>query len=96
MSSSTVTLEDGQILENLDMILGADGIRSITRSYVLGDNKLEYLGEAAFRATIPREVMLQDEEMRELIDTPGSIKWLGERRHIIGYGMVSRAFYLLH
>lgn len=50
-----VTLSDGST-ERFDFVVGADGVRSQTRRYVLDEEiQPRYIGQSAFRINIPRE-----------------------------------------
>lgn len=49
-----VRLEDGTV-ERFDIVVGADGVRSSVRPYVLGgDIEPYYIGQSAFRVNVPR------------------------------------------
>ena len=72
-----------------DLIIGADGIKSITRQIVVGhpDNAMK-TGDAAYRAIISTEAMMKDEDLRPLVEVPEMTGWLGPGRHIVGYCIV--------
>ncbi|KAG2733501.1 hypothetical protein G9P44_003026 [Scheffersomyces stipitis] len=83
----TVTMVDGNI-HQADIIVGADGIRSKVRdSAVVTEEKVLPLkcSNCAYRATIPREVMLSDPEIAHLMTDVNSNCWIGYRRHIMAY-----------
>jgi 6-hydroxynicotinate 3-monooxygenase len=66
-----------------DIVIGADGIRSKVREYLLGDEPPRFVGAAAYRAIFPTE-RLQGFEI------PDCTKWWGRDRHILPYFMTNR------
>ncbi|EMG45257.1 Salicylate hydroxylase (Salicylate 1-monooxygenase), partial [Candida maltosa Xu316] len=71
-----------------DLIIGADGIRSKVRdTAVVTDETVLPLPSAhcAYRATIPRDVMLADPLIAHLMTDVNSNCWIGYRRHIMAY-----------
>ncbi|KAK0462554.1 uncharacterized protein EV420DRAFT_1619092 [Desarmillaria tabescens] len=83
----SVTLHTGEILE-ADLIIGADGINSITRNIVAeAPVRSVPSGQAAFRATIDTAQMLPDPDLRPLAETPQMNVWLGPHKHVVGYGI---------
>ncbi|TBL76561.1 FAD-dependent oxidoreductase [Paenibacillus thalictri] len=66
-----VHFENGHSVE-ADLVIGADGIRSVVRSKVFGDNKLVYSGYHAYRTLINEEQCLglhsADNNLRILIE----------------------------
>ncbi|KAH9848937.1 FAD/NAD-P-binding domain-containing protein [Lenzites betulinus] len=52
-----VTLEfaDGKKQGPFDLVVGADGIRSVVRQYAFPEHKLTYTGKVAYRVLIPQE-----------------------------------------
>ncbi|KAJ5129721.1 uncharacterized protein N7515_005760 [Penicillium bovifimosum] len=99
-SPASVTLSNGDIL-HADVVIGADGIKSTIRGRLLGDSSINAVptGDAAYRIMLPREIMLQDPELKELIDEPQATRWLGPSRHIIAYPVRKHELYnvvLLH
>jgi salicylate hydroxylase len=90
---ASVTLSSGEVLEG-DVIIGADGVKSFVQSVVLhGAGKRatppRATGDAVYRATIPADVMLRDPDLKPFIDTPEMTGWMGPRRHIMAYCIVS-------
>lgn len=81
-ASVEVTLESGHGSRSetltVDLVVGADGVRSALREHV-DARPLRSRGEAAWRATIPREAA--PPELRG--DETGL--WLGPRRHVVHY-----------
>lgn len=82
-----------------DVLLGADGIKSVTRSAMLhflkADAEIVDTGQAAYRIMLTREQMAHDPELLELIDSDRVIRWIGEKRHIIAYPVSSKQIYNL-
>jgi salicylate hydroxylase len=72
-----VTLEGGDIIEG-DLIIGADGIKSIVREAVVGASKPPiHTGDSAYRSVISTAGMLADPELKELADRGEMISWMG-------------------
>ncbi|KAG2736609.1 hypothetical protein G9P44_000699 [Scheffersomyces stipitis] len=83
----TVTLVDGTV-HHADFIVGADGIRSKVRdTAVVPEEKVLPVksSNCAYRATIPKEVMLADPEVAYLMSDVNSNCWIGYRRHVMAY-----------
>lgn len=99
-SPASVTLANGDIVCG-DVVIGADGIKSTVRSHLLEDSTLNAVatGDAAYRILLPRDIMEQDPELKELINEPQATRWLGPSRHIIAYPVRKHELYnvvLLH
>lgn len=99
-SPASVTLANGDIVCG-DVVIGADGIKSTIRSHLLEDSTIKAVatGDAAYRIMLPRDIMEQDPELKELINEPQAIRWLGPSRHIIAYPVRKHQLYnvvLLH
>jgi salicylate hydroxylase len=85
----SVTLQTGEVIY-ADLVIGADGVKSIVREAVLGGpSKPVPTGDAAYRAVIPTNSMLSDPDLKVLVDTPEFLTWMGPDRHIVGYNIVS-------
>jgi salicylate hydroxylase len=85
----SVTLASGEVV-TADLIIGADGVKSVTREYVVGGpDKPRVTGDAAYRALIPTEKLLQDDELKPLVEKMESNIWMGPGGHIVGYTIVS-------
>ncbi|RDA83093.1 hypothetical protein CP532_3082 [Ophiocordyceps camponoti-leonardi (nom. inval.)] len=89
-----VQTSDGEWHE-ADVILGADGVRSMVRTHVVGREEvaLEQTGDAAYRLLIPRERMVGHETLRPLVDGGDTVRWIGPRGHIMGYPIRHNALY---
>ena len=85
----SVSLSSGEILK-ADLIIGADGVKSMCREIVLGAPvKATPTGDAAYRAIIPTSKMMDDPQLRELVETPEMTGWMGPKKHIMAYCIVS-------
>ncbi|KZT51350.1 FAD/NAD(P)-binding domain-containing protein [Calocera cornea HHB12733] len=51
----TLKFEDGTSFEDADLVVGADGIRSVVRKFAFPDHKLSFSGKVAYRVLIPQE-----------------------------------------
>jgi salicylate hydroxylase len=89
----SVTLQTGEVIF-ADLVIGADGVKSIVREAVVGGpSKPVYTGDAAYRAVIPTDSMLSDPDLKVLVDTPEFVTWMGPDRHIVGYNISSKKAY---
>ena len=92
----SVTLASGEVLYG-DVIIGADGVKSVLQKSVTGVNDAPIpTGDAAYRVIIRTDSMLQDPELRQFVDTPETTAWMGPERHIIAYNIVSFASFFLN
>jgi 6-hydroxynicotinate 3-monooxygenase len=69
--------------EDADIVIGADGIRSKVREFLLGDEPPRFVGAVAHRAIFPSERLRG-------FKIPDCTKWWGRDRHILPYFMTSR------
>ncbi|KAE9405756.1 FAD/NAD(P)-binding domain-containing protein [Gymnopus androsaceus JB14] len=80
-----------------DVLLAADGIKSIVRSKILKElgvkAEVTDSGQSSYRIMLTREQMASDPEMLELLDSDRVTRWLGERRHIIAYPISNKNIY---
>lgn len=84
-----ITLASGETI-SADLIVGADGVKSMLREVVLGEPvKATPTGDAAYRAIIPTWKMMDDPELKALVDKAEMTGWMGPQRHIMGYCIVS-------
>ncbi|KAL4804481.1 hypothetical protein BDV18DRAFT_162244 [Aspergillus unguis] len=84
--STTVKLVNGNVV-HADIIIAADGIKSVIRDQLLGEDASKPMatGDAAYRIILPRSVMEKDPELKKLVDAPEATRWLGPQRHLIAY-----------
>jgi salicylate hydroxylase len=96
----TIEPRDGKEYEvECDVLLAADGIKSVARAAMLKDLNIEAAivdtNQAAYRIMLKREDLENDPELLKLIDMDGVVRWIGERRHIIAYPVSSHTIYNL-
>ena len=84
--NATVTTEDGKKYHG-DLVLGADGVHSVTRSKVPGgDVKPFGSGKSAFRFLMKREVAQEDPKTSSFVQRTGELSiWYGADRRIVMY-----------
>ena len=84
----SVTLRSGEVI-HADLIIAADGVKSTLQKVVTGrnDNPMP-TGDAAYRATIPTDLMLRDPELRPFVETPEMTGWMAPGRHLMAYCIV--------
>jgi 6-hydroxynicotinate 3-monooxygenase len=66
-----------------DIVIGADGIRSKVREFLLGDEAPHFVGAVAHRAIFPSQWLGG-------FPIPDCTKWWGRDRHILPYFMTSK------
>ena len=91
--SPHVVLKSGEVVYG-DLIIGADGVKSIIRTCLVGgpDSPVP-TGDAAFRATISTESFENDPDLKPLLDRPECTIWMGPTRHAVGYNLVRFCHY---
>ena len=62
-----------------DMLIGADGVKSVVRAQLFGEVEATYTGDAAWRVTVPVERL-----NRANLDQVMSV-WMGPGRHAVSY-----------
>ncbi|KAI0631870.1 FAD/NAD-P-binding domain-containing protein [Trametes polyzona] len=86
-NAPSVTLASGEVVHG-DLIIGADGVKSMIQGVVLGyTNPAEPTGDAAYRAIIPSELLLKDPELKGFVEVPEMTGWMGPERHIMAYNI---------
>ncbi|KAK7750670.1 hypothetical protein SLS62_007370 [Diatrype stigma] len=83
----SATTQDGETL-TADLIIGADGIKSITRPLLTGQPDVPRdTGDVAYRILIPASKLLAagDPELAALITDPCTTSWCGPGAHLVGY-----------
>lgn len=83
-----MTLQSGETVR-ADLIIGADGVKSTIREVVVGGpDKPNSTGDAAYRAVISTEHMVNDPDLKPLVDEPEMTGWIGPGKHIMAYCIV--------
>lgn len=83
-----VHLKSGETFSG-ELVVGADGVRSIIRQTVMDiPDHPRRTGEAVYRAVIPTSLLLDDVELRDLVEVSGLRSWLGPGRHVVAYPIV--------
>jgi salicylate hydroxylase len=77
-SSAIASFSDGSTFE-ADLIVGADGIHSVVRGALFGDQPPQFTGNMCWRATVPFETQPLD------YVSPDSSFWLGPHGHVVTY-----------
>ncbi|KAH6897967.1 hypothetical protein BKA70DRAFT_746493 [Coprinopsis sp. MPI-PUGE-AT-0042] len=92
-STPSVTLSSGEIVKG-DLLIGADGLHSRVRDTVVGhkDDPIP-TGDAAYRATIPTELILADPDLKFLVEEASTNVWMGPKRHLVGYCLRRKELY---
>jgi salicylate hydroxylase len=80
-----VQFGDGTEFE-ADLVIGADGLKSVTREALLGRKDPPRLtGDLAYRIIVKASDMRQHPNLLSLIETPAINYWLGPDSHAVGY-----------
>lgn len=84
-TAGTLTLEHGETIQG-DLIVGADGVHSITRTRIAPDTKPFPCGKSAFRFLISRTAIKTDPITSHLVQEEGELKiWYEADRRIVMY-----------
>ncbi len=75
---ATLTLKDGSEVSG-DLLIGADGIKSVIREQMLGLDKPNFTGNVAWRAVVPIEALGPH------VPNPTACAWMGRGRHAVTY-----------
>jgi salicylate hydroxylase len=98
--SFTAIPQDGEpYTVSCDVVLAADGIKSLARTELLKQLDMEAdvtdSKQAAYRIMLNRSQMESDPELLALIENEGVTRWIGEKRHIIAYPISNKTIYNL-
>jgi 6-hydroxynicotinate 3-monooxygenase len=77
-----LVFENGASVE-ADIVIGADGINSKVREYIIGGEPPRFIGSVALRAIFPADALRG-------IEIPDCTKWWGRDRHILVYFLTQR------
>ncbi|KAJ4491633.1 putative monooxygenase [Lentinula edodes] len=94
----TVVPREGESFDvSVDVVLAADGIKSVVRPQILKELNIDAevidSGQSAYRIMLTREQMASDPEMLQLLDSDQVTRWIGARRHIIAYPISNKSIY---
>ena len=84
---ATVTLTDGTVVKG-DIVLGADGVHSISRQHVVGGEHVKPFGsgKSAFRFLIDRKAAEEDPATEKFVRHSGDLViWYGTDRRVVMY-----------
>ena len=68
-----------------EFLIAADGVHSVVRRMLYGDDNPAYTGQMVWRALLPGNVVAAD-----VIEPSGHIQWLGSGRHFYAYYLRGR------
>lgn len=89
----SVTIKGGETL-NCDVVIGADGLNSVTKEILLGRKVPPHpTGDLAYRHTIREEDMRKHAILHELIDSVTNDIWMGPDTFVVGYLLKEGGFY---
>jgi len=83
-SGVTLRFANGAVYE-ADVLLGADGVHSLVRRSLYGDDNPAYTGQMVWRALLPGAAVPAD-----ALEPSGHIQWLGAGRHFYAYYLRGR------
>lgn len=76
-SSMRLSFADGSHVL-ADAVIGADGVHSVVREILLGQEAPQYTGRVAYRTVFPAALL-------NGVEVDGCVKWWGPDRHIVSY-----------
>ncbi|KAH7134421.1 putative salicylate hydroxylase [Dactylonectria macrodidyma] len=94
LNHASVRLRNGEIVSG-DVIIGADGIKSMIRGRLLGENSDVAMptGDSVFRLQLPRELMESDPILSQYLDGNVVRRWIGPDRHVVAYPVRNKRTY---
>jgi salicylate hydroxylase len=78
-ASVTLTFANGATFD-ADLVIGADGVRSVIRHALYGDDNPTYTGQMVWRA-----LLKGSDVPREVLEPNGHVQWVGPGCHFIAY-----------
>ncbi|KIV79446.1 hypothetical protein PV11_07008 [Exophiala sideris] len=93
-SPAAVKLSDGSWIKG-DVVIAADGIKSLIRGKLLGDEKDVAIptGDAVFRVVLTKDTLSKVPHLLPFIEEKRAIRWIGPNRHIIAYPVRNHEIY---
>ncbi|KAI0358251.1 FAD/NAD-P-binding domain-containing protein [Trametes cingulata] len=92
----SVTLANGEVL-TADMLIGADGYRSIVREVVLEEEDMvKPGGMTLYTGVVKAEDMLKDPELRPYVLSDEWAIWMGPHRSVCGHPVRAKKEYFFH
>lgn len=73
------------VRRDADMVIGADGVHSLVRRALYGDDNPTYTGQMVWRALLPGS-----DVPAEVLEPSGHVQWLGPGRHFFAYYLRGR------
>jgi salicylate hydroxylase len=91
---AAVELADGSVIK-ADVVLAADGIKSIIRGKLLGDDTDVAMptGDAVFRVVLTKDMLSNFPDLQPFIQEKKAIRWIGPGGHIIAYPVRNHEVY---
>lgn len=77
MHGVRLTFDNGQVIE-ADAAIGADGVHSVAKTALFGDDEPNFTGRIAYRTVFPAERL-------NGVEVLNCTKWWGEDRHVVIY-----------
>ncbi|KAJ5665710.1 uncharacterized protein N7477_008158 [Penicillium maclennaniae] len=84
VAKTGILLESGYFAE-ADLIVAADGVKSVARRLVDDGPAFKQTGFAAYRATVDVARIKADPEISWLLERPNLNIWIGDQRHVMTY-----------
>ena len=82
-----LSFANGRTIE-ADLVVGADGVRSVVRRFITGGDDTVYSGTSAFRGIVPVDKL-------PALPDPGAIQfWMGPDAHLLHYAIGGNADYV--
>jgi salicylate hydroxylase len=73
------------VRRDADLVIGADGVHSLVRRALYGDDNPTYTGQMVWRALLPGS-----DVPAEVLEPSGHVQWLGPGRHFFAYYLRGR------
>ncbi|CZR54870.1 uncharacterized protein PAC_04754 [Phialocephala subalpina] len=69
-----------------DIVIGADGLKSVCREALLGwKDPPRLTGDLAYRVTVSGSEMRKHANLQDLVESPAINFWMGPDSHVVGY-----------